>query len=57
MKYLIITIEIPVDETRGGLLTLYEAKESAKQAYKSARKALQQFTLYNEDDFSFKIEE
>lgn len=55
MKHLIVRIDIPVDERREPL-TLSEAKEAAKQAYKAVRKALPQFTAYNEDDFSFEIE-
>lgn len=56
MKHLIITIELPVGK-RCEPLTLSDAKEATKQAYKAARKALPQFTMYNEDDFSFKIED
>ena len=56
MKHLIITIELPVDESMYSL-TEQDAKEAAKQAHKAARSALPQFTPYDEDDFSYKIED
>ena len=55
MTHLIITIDLPVNESREPI-TSSEAKEAAKQAYKATRKALPQFTAYNEEDISFKIE-
>ena len=55
MNRLIIHIDLPVDE-RLGKLTEDDAKEAAKQAYKAARRALVNFTPYNADDFTFKIE-
>lgn len=55
MNHLIITIDLPVDE-RLGRLDETEAEEAAKQAYKAARRALTNFTKYDEDDVTFKIE-
>jgi len=55
MNHLIITIDLPVDE-RLGKLTESDAAEAAKQAYKAARKVILNFTQYNEDDYTFKIE-
>lgn len=56
MKHLIITIELVVDDSKFDGLTKEEAKESAKQAYIAARKALPHFTAYDENDFCYEIE-
>jgi len=55
MKHMIINIDIPVTEKFGDL-TEHEAKEAAKQAYIAVRKSLPQWTAYNENDVTFKIE-
>lgn len=56
MNHLIIAIDLTVSETQGKL-TEHEAEEATKQAYKAARKAVCNFTAYNESDFAFKIEQ
>ncbi len=56
MNHLKITIDLPVDE-RLGKLREHEAKEAAKQAHKAARVSLLHFTAFNEDDFTFVIEQ
>lgn len=56
MNHLKIEIDLPVDE-RMGKLTEHEAKEAAAQAYRAARRALVNFTVYNENDFTYKIED
>ena len=56
MNHLIITIDLPVDE-RLGVLSEGEAREAARQAYKAVRKTFPHFTMYDETNFTFKIEE
>lgn len=56
MHHLKITIDIPVSE-QIGKLSEAEAKEAAKQAYISARKAIINWTQYNENDYTFEIED
>lgn len=56
MTHLIITIELKVSDNYANPLVDFEANEAAKQAYKAARKALTQFTAYDENDFEFTIE-